>query len=159
MFPTLQHTTALQEIDYLLQQLHALGYADYVSFKPSLMRGFDYYDGMVFEVFDKHPDNRRAMFGGGRYNGLASIFGAKEEIPAVGFAPGDEPMRLFLESWAMVDAIHEHKLETYYVPLLDDTLVNDVHRLAGVLRQQGKRVEVGLTTKKLGKAFQYAESK
>jgi histidyl-tRNA synthetase len=62
------------------------------------MRGFDYYDGMVFEVFDKHPDNNRALFGGGRYNGLAEIFGAKESIPAVGFAPGDEPMRLFLES-------------------------------------------------------------
>jgi histidyl-tRNA synthetase len=63
------------------------------------MRGFDYYDGIVFEVFDKHPDNNRALFGGGRYNGLAEIFGVKESIPAVGFAPGDEPMRLFLESW------------------------------------------------------------
>jgi histidyl-tRNA synthetase len=46
------------------------------------MRGFDYYDGMVFEVFDKHPDNNRAMFGGWRYNGLAEIFGVKA-FPAV----------------------------------------------------------------------------
>jgi histidyl-tRNA synthetase len=50
------------------------------------MRGFDYYDGVVFEFFDQHPDNRRAMFGGGRYNGLASIFGV-DSFPAVGAAP------------------------------------------------------------------------
>jgi len=34
------------------------------SFSPRLMRGFDYYDGMIFEMFDTHPDNNRAMFGG-----------------------------------------------------------------------------------------------
>ena len=38
------------------------------------MRGFDYYTGMVFEVFDNHPDNNRAMFGGGRYDGLVGLF-------------------------------------------------------------------------------------
>jgi histidyl-tRNA synthetase len=63
-FPVLADNAALQEMDLLVQQLAALGYAEYFQFKPALMRGFDYYDGMVFEVFDKHPDNNRAMFGG-----------------------------------------------------------------------------------------------
>ena len=48
-------------------------------------------------MFDTNKDNPRALFGGGRYNGLADIFGVKEGIPAVGFAPGDETMKLFLE--------------------------------------------------------------
>ncbi|MEI7563811.1 MAG: ATP phosphoribosyltransferase regulatory subunit [bacterium] len=47
-----------------------------------MIRGFDYYDGVVFEMFDMHPDNKRAMFGGGRYNGLAEIFGSTS-FPAV----------------------------------------------------------------------------
>ncbi len=123
------------------------------------MRGFDYYDGMVFEVFDKHPDNNRAMFGGGRYNGLASIFGAKEEIPAVGFAPGDEPMRLFLESWGMLEVIAEMQPEAYYLPLLDESLVLATTRLAHKLRSEGKRVELGLTVKKFAKALEYANKK
>jgi len=59
---------------------------------------------LVFEVFDKHPANSRAMFGGGRYNGLAEIFGEKN-FPAVGFAPGDETTRLFLESWDLLNKI------------------------------------------------------
>lgn len=97
-FPVLKGQKSLQEIQQVNEILTHLGYADRISFSPALMRGFDYYDGIVFEVFDKHPDNNRAMFGGGRYNGLADIFGVKEQIPAVGFAPGDEPMKLFLES-------------------------------------------------------------
>ncbi|HEU5121299.1 MAG TPA: ATP phosphoribosyltransferase regulatory subunit, partial [Candidatus Saccharimonadales bacterium] len=57
------------------------------TFDITLMRGFDYYTGTVFEFFDTHPENRRAMFGGGRYDGLVGLFGA-EPISAVGFAPG-----------------------------------------------------------------------
>lgn len=114
---------------------------------------------MVFEVFDKHPDNNRAMFGGGRYNGLASIFGAKEEIPAVGFAPGDEPMRLFLESRGMLDAITEKKGEVYYIALLDESMKFETSKLAQHLRGQGKYVELGLTVKKALKAIEYATKK
>lgn len=33
-----------------------------------LVRSFCYYTSTVFEVFDTHPDNRRSLFGGGRYN-------------------------------------------------------------------------------------------
>ncbi len=158
-FEQLKSNQAVVDIHHLLEQLHTLWYAQYVTFKPSLMRGFDYYDGMVFEVFDKHPDNNRAMFGGGRYNGLASIFGAKEEIPAVGFAPGDEPMRLFLESWGMLEAIAEMQPEAYYLPLLDESLVLATTRLAHKLRSEGKRVELGLTVKKFPKALEYANKK
>jgi histidyl-tRNA synthetase len=60
------------------------------------------------------------MFGGGRYNGLAEIFGGKP-FPAVGFAPGDEAMKLFLESWGMIDAILQHQQEDiYFIPMLNE---------------------------------------
>jgi histidyl-tRNA synthetase len=41
-----------------------------VEFDSSIVRGFDYYTGMVFEVFDTNPENRRSLFGGGRYDNL-----------------------------------------------------------------------------------------
>ena len=60
-------------------------------------RGFDYYTGMVFEVFDNDPSNRRSLFGGGRYDNLLSLFGS-ETIPAVGFGMGDVTAHDFLEA-------------------------------------------------------------
>ncbi len=66
-------------------------------FDANIMRGFDYYTGMVFEVFDTSPENRRSLFGGGRYDNLLEIFGV-EPVPCVGFGMGDITMRDFLET-------------------------------------------------------------
>jgi len=64
-------------------------------FDANIVRGFDYYTGAVFEVFDTNPENRRALFGGGRYDNLLDMFGV-EPIPAVGFGMGDVTIRDFL---------------------------------------------------------------
>lgn len=68
-----------------------------VVFSPETVRGFDYYTGMVFEVFDTNPENSRALFGGGRYDNLLEMFGV-EPLPTVGFGMGDVTMRDFLET-------------------------------------------------------------
>lgn len=43
-----------------------------IEVKPdiTLARGFNYYTGIVFEVFDTDEENNRSIFGGGRYDGL-----------------------------------------------------------------------------------------
>ncbi len=66
-------------------------------FDANIVRGFDYYTGMVFEVFDTAQENRRSLFGGGRYDNLLEIFGM-ESVPFVGFAMGDITIRDFLET-------------------------------------------------------------
>lgn len=68
-----------------------------VEFDENVVRGFDYYTGMVFEVFDTHAENRRSLFGGGRYDNLLEMFGA-EPVPTVGFGMGDVTIRDFLET-------------------------------------------------------------
>jgi len=68
-----------------------------VKFDANIVRGFDYYTGMVFEVFDTNPENRRSLFGGGRYDNLLEIFGV-EPVPCVGFGMGDITIRDFLET-------------------------------------------------------------
>ena len=73
----------------------------YPQFKPSVVRGFDYYDGIVFEIFDTSPDNNRSLFGGGRYNNLTALFGG-DPIPAVGFGMGDVTMRDFLATHGLL---------------------------------------------------------
>jgi len=142
---------AKAEIDFVLKQLQGLGYVQ-AKFDPALIRGFDYYDGLVFEVFDNHPDNRRALFGGGRYNGLAQLFGT-ESFPAVGVAPGDETTKLFLESWNLLPEFQD---ERYYLPLLSADLLADTQRLASVLRQEGKEVLFAFEPQRPGKALEFA---
>lgn len=91
-----------EDVKSLINKLNELGMKN-VRFSPTLTRGFDYYTGIVFEVFDTHPDNRRSLFGGGRYDNLLEIFGV-EPVPTIGFGMGDITMRDFLET---------HKLGPY----------------------------------------------
>ncbi len=75
-----------------------------VRWDSKLVRGFDYYTGWVFEVFDTHEENRRSLFGGGRYDNLLEMFGV-DPVPTVGFGMGDVTIRDFLET---------HKLRTQH---------------------------------------------
>jgi len=156
--PGLKNNPGFLAISQVLEALDEAGYGAWLEFNPAVIRGFDYYDGLVFEVFDKNPQNNRAMFGGGRYNGLANIFG-ENNFPAVGFAPGDETTRLFLESWEMIDKIKDYQPEKYYLPLLDQNLNSAVSRLAKELRGQGENVLVGLEEQKISKALEFANKK
>lgn len=156
--PSLKEDNGLLETLNIIKALGELGYGDWIEFNPAVIRGFDYYDGMVFEVFDKNPENNRAMFGGGRYNGLAEIFGEKN-FPAVGFAPGDETTRIFLESWKLIDQISGTRPEKYYLPLLDKALYSEVNKLAKLLRFSGMNILVGLEEQKIGKALELANKK
>ncbi len=154
--PALKGNSGFLEISTALKNLSDLGYGDYLEFNPTVIRGFDYYDGLVFEVFDKHPDNNRALFGGGRYNGLAEIFGEKN-FPAVGFAPGDETTKLFLESWHLLDGLDHGRREKYYLPLLDKSLTLETRLLAKKLRSRGLQIFTGLEAQRINKALEFAD--
>lgn len=156
--PELKNNIGVIETSNIIEALENLGYGDYLEFNPTVIRGFDYYDGMVFEVFDKNPENNRAMFGGGRYNGLAEIFGEKN-FPAVGFAPGDETTRLFLESWDLLSNASSEQADKYYLPLLDITLQTQTNTLAKALRNKGMNILSGFEEQKLGKALEFANKR
>jgi histidyl-tRNA synthetase len=84
----------VEDLRQLFEKLSAEG-VNNAQFDLTLMRGLDYYTGIVFEIFDTSPDNNRSMFGGGRYDDLTAVFGAPS-IPAFGFAYGDAVMSEFL---------------------------------------------------------------
>lgn len=151
--PEVNGSEGYSETVLIEKRLSELGYSEFIRFNPSIIRGFDYYDGMIFEVFDNNPENKRAMFGGGRYNGLAGIFGGSS-FPAVGFAPGDETTRIFLENWNLIpDNLGEN---VYYLPILSESLMDKTSKLAQKLRAEGLQVILGLEEQKLGKALEYA---
>ncbi len=94
---TKEEHVGLKEIKAVIAGLERLGITN-VRFDQTLMRGFDYYTGIVFEVFDLNPANRRSVFGGGRYDDLLSLFGG-DKVPAVGFGAGDVIARDLMETY------------------------------------------------------------
>lgn len=121
-----------------------------VAFDPTLMRGFDYYTGIVFEIFDEAPENRRAMFGGGRYDGLVGLFGV-EDLPVVGAAPGETMFVEFLTAHDLLPNLQPTPQVT--VLELGDA---DSSSVVTELRTNGIRVAVDFTNRKLDRKIKAA---
>ena len=90
----LEKNKSAKLLDELVSQLDSKGIKNCV-IDINITRGFDYYTGMVFEVFDTNPENRRSLFGGGRYDNLLEMFGV-DPVPTVGFGMGDVTIKDFL---------------------------------------------------------------
>lgn len=147
------NSEAAKELLNIATTLEKLGYSNEFKVDPTIVRGLDYYDGMVFEMFDTNPENTRSLFGGGRYNGLANIFGSSS-FPAVGFAPGDETTKLFLEANNLFPVDIQIKPE-YFIPAINPDSAA-VAQLAQRLRNNGKRVVIGYEQQQLGKGIEFA---
>lgn len=140
----------------MLQKLADLNLGAFVEYDPSVVRGFDYYTGLVFEVFDTHPENRRSLFGGGRYNNLVGAFG-RETLNAVGFGMGDVTLEDFLRTHKLLS--DQPRRVDLYIALLDEKHAGHAFALAATLRARSLAVEVALGAAKLGKQIQEAEKK
>jgi len=137
----------------LIGALSKLG-VDNVRVDTSLVRGFLYYTGTVFEVFDTIPQNRRSLFGGGRYDNLLEVFGA-ENIPAVGFGMGDVTMRDFLETRNLLP---EYISATdLYLCVLGKDFLDYAGQLAEKLREQGLNVALDPTARKAADQIKTAD--
>lgn len=150
----LKQSEAAQELEQVFASLKKAGVTSVV-FDATLMRGLDYYTGIVFEVFDTHPDNNRALFGGGRYDGLVAIFGA-EPISAVGMAPGGTMMENFLTVHGLVP--EQKSLTNVYVAVIDGAF-EAANELAEALRAAHLNVEVEILNRKLDKQIKTADKK
>lgn len=153
-FPELENTEGASEILYVQKTLSSLGYGDFIQFKTTVIRGMDYYDRIIFEVFDMNPENNRSLFGGGSYNGLSKIYGI-ENMPATGFAPGNETFRIFLENWGLIPELNKYQ-EIIYFPLLEGIEYVEALEAANVLRARGNRVQLDLKTTSIAAALRNA---
>lgn len=144
----------LDELKQIFALLGALGVSS-AKFDLALVRGLDYYTGMVFEVVDNDPENNRSLFGGGRYDGLVEMFGV-EPITAVGFALGYTTTELFLRTHGLLPDIDAGV--DYYIAVLDEQMATGMS-LAENLRKKGYKVDVDLSSRKLDKMIKSADKK
>lgn len=145
LFSMLPQSEAAKRLSETLKMLRENGVSNLV-FTPTLTRGFDYYTGTVFEVFDTNKENPRALFGGGRYDDLVGSF-AKDKVPAIGFGMGDVTVRDFLETHHLLPKLD---LATdLYICVPPETKMEEVYKVAAALREKGVNVAVDISGKKL----------
>jgi histidyl-tRNA synthetase len=142
-----------KELVNLIDQLEIAGIVN-VRFDPTLMRGFDYYTGTIFEIFDTNPENSRSLFGGGRYDDLLDIFG-QQKVPAIGFGAGDVTLKDFLETHSLLPT-YESSTDLY-VCILSKEFEPNAIALAKALRAETVNVAVDLTHRKVGDQIKTAD--
>lgn len=149
----IDRTTSTKYLEDLRVMLEYMGVRNMIV-DTKITRGFDYYTGMVFEVFDTDENNRRSIFGGGRYDNLLSLFGG-ESIPAVGFGMGDVTTRDFLEA---------HNLLPEYAPstelmlcVVEPEAMAHAIRLAQDIRRDDITVAVNFSGKRIGDQIRQAD--
>jgi histidyl-tRNA synthetase len=127
----------VEELKQLFRLVAESGLGDVVQFDPTVLRGMDYYTGTVFEIYDTSPENRRALFGGGRYDNLMGLFG-NQQLAGVGFGMGDVGLRNFLETHQLLPKFGS--VTDVFVSLPKPELRETAEKIARALREQGHKV-------------------
>ncbi len=120
------------------ERLDALGIAHEVN--AQMVRGLDYYTGVVFEFTSTGLGAKNTLSAGGRYDNLVTELGGPA-TPAVGFACGVE--RLLLLLGEMVHDIPPRGTRLF-LAVLSPAAEKVAARLSGALREAGIRVEEDL---------------
>ena len=126
-----QSRKALDNLHDIYTLLKAYNLADFVKFDLGVIRDFDYYTGMIFEVY----------------------------APMTGFAMGIERLMLALDKQNNIDEIaSDENQKDIYVAYTSDKL-NDAIALVNELRAEGKVVELALTNQTKAQAQLYIKNK
>jgi len=128
-------------------------HVDNIRINFGIVRGLDYYSGIVFEAFDSTSD-LGALVGGGRYDNLTKAFG-REDLGATGVAGGVERIVHSLEKQGIdVDT----KTSQIWVAYINEEMQKIALDIVSQLRQKGIRAEADLGGKPLKKQMEMASN-
>jgi histidyl-tRNA synthetase len=147
--------SAMQHLMVLKRTLDQMGVGQFVEFDLTIVRGLAYYTGTVFELFDAGR-SRRALAGGGRYDGLLQLLGGVD-LPAVGFAIGDVVLGELLRERGLAPA-QSAAIDAFVAGVTPDDQAH-VLRVAHDLRDAGVRIEYSLRSEALGKQLKLADAR
>ncbi|GKS67073.1 histidine--tRNA ligase [Nitrosarchaeum sp.] len=150
-------TSKLQSWDELKKLFDSLENRGVVNTRINfgIVRGLDYYSGMVFEVFDKNS-KLGALAGGGRYDSLTKAFG-REDIGAAGVAGGVERIILTMQEQGIATETKQTRISVLYI---NEDMQKVAMSIASLLRLNNISTEIDLSGKNLKKQIEQAsESK
>lgn len=136
----------------IVEILAAMGITD-VEIDLGVVRGLDYYTGMVFEAEAPSLGAEKQICGGGSYT-LSELFGG-EKVFSTGFAIGFDRILLAMEKEGQT--YEPEGITAYVVPVTDDVRVKS-SEIVAKLRKAGISADIDLMGRKMQKAMKYASS-
>ena len=145
------NTSSLEGWDELCALYHSLKGrgVDNIRINFGIVRGLDYYSGIVFEAYDSTSD-LGALVGGGRYDNLPSTFG-RNDLGATGVAGGIERIILRLDAQGISYTSSSDTVSVLYV---NEELKSHAINCASELRKLGILTNIDLTGKPLKKQME-----
>ena len=142
----------VKELCELMSYLDVLSISTQCVFNPYLARGLEIYTGTIYEMFLVDGAIKSSIGSGGRYdNAIGGLLGTKEQIATVGISFGLDVIYASCELSGLIEKTSE--VDIYIIPISTE---KEALKLATTLREEGKRVEVELSGKKLRKAMEKA---
>jgi histidyl-tRNA synthetase len=142
------------ELVTFFDAVNQLGAGPYMEYDPTVIRGLDYYTGIVFEARDIDGEER-SILGGGRYDDLVAEVGG-DPVPGVGFAMGDVVTSIVINKFAAKPELRSNPADVF-VPTFDKESIADALRLSTDLRSSDLRVEWYPEVARLPKQLKYAD--
>ncbi len=140
-----------KKFDMLKASLDAMG-IDYVV-DSSIVRGLDYYTGVVFEFIADGIGAQSTVCGGGRYDGLVESLGGPA-LSGIGFGMGITRIILAMREQGL-DNITSPSPKLYIAALGDRATVKALE-ITERLRKEGKYVECDIVGRSLKAQMKYA---
>jgi histidyl-tRNA synthetase len=148
--------SAIENLSQIVVLAESTSAAGRIRVDPSLARGLSYYTGAIMEIA---VEGIGSLGGGGRYDNLVGMFLGRD-VPACGFSLGLERIIVVMTERGMFPASVVHSAVDVVVTFLDDESRSEAMRLAGELRQTGRRVDVFPdASRKFDKPLKYASAR
>ena len=131
---------------------NGVGSSDY-AFDLGVVRGLDYYTGMVFEIDSPNLGSEKQVGGGGAYS-LAEVFGG-ERVAQTGFALGLDRLVMAAEAEGTTEAARA--LDAYVIPIGDE-MRQRASQVVSMLRGASLRADIDLMGRGPTKNLDYANA-
>ena len=136
----------------VVEYLNAMGVVD-LEIDLGVVRGLDYYTGMVFEAEAPSLGAEKQICGGGSYT-LSELFGG-EKVFSTGFAIGFDRILLAMEKEGQ---FYEPKGIDAYVMAVSEDMRLKAAEVVAKLRAAGVSADVDIMGRKMAKAMKYASN-
>ena len=149
--------SAWNEIEKITNSLYNKGVVN-VRINLGIVRGLDYYSGIVFEAVDTSND-LGAIVGGGRYNNLTETFG-RRDAGATGAAGGVERIIMAMKHQDIInEQTHGDGKNINFIIYNSHELFGYAEHLASVLRRKNIPTEYDLLKRSFSKQINEAENR
>lgn len=143
---------AISHLEQVLRVLESYG-IEGIEVDLGVVRGLDYYTGMVFEIDAPRLGAEKQVCGGGSYS-LAEVFGGAKTC-STGFAIGFDRVHLALQEEGF--RIPSSKVDVFVLPV-HESLRWVAFSITSTLRSVGIATEVDLMRRSIGKGLKHADS-